>query len=483
MTRSHWVAISWRRSTGAGLVNVGLAKRSTWRRRRSGARSSGRGRCCRRGLRDVEQPDPQAGDRRPAGRGAGARRRCARRSGSSTDPGHAWIVARAIASRRDSGDGRAAHCAVGPPADHGREQPGPATGVTSRMPPGRNFGSVASRSDSGMPSAMPPAPCTSSLPGELQVGVHLVERPARGPSRPRRRPGRARGRARARRRTRAPAWGGARSAGTAANDADEALGVARPSGRRRSAGPRRGTPSARRRPAGTPRLLGQRRRTATSPRARGKQNEILPGLPCAARSTPPGTPPPTLRTTSCTARPIVRLARLPWPSTLPAPFIPIALVPGPLQMITGPTGIVVASTPWMLNSSLQIASTIGDHPRQVLGLAPGHHRVDRDLLDGDLDEVRRHDGDDVARARASCPRASAARAPAVGGTTGRPSVQPRSNSSLHLVVELGELDAPGLEHVAGEAGAQRVDEVGVDAHATRTRGASPAGRRRGRRCR
>ena len=24
ITRSHWVAISWRRSTGAGLVNVGL---------------------------------------------------------------------------------------------------------------------------------------------------------------------------------------------------------------------------------------------------------------------------------------------------------------------------------------------------------------------------------------------------------------------------------------------------------------------------
>ena len=29
ITSSHWVAISWRRSTGAGLVNVGLAKRST----------------------------------------------------------------------------------------------------------------------------------------------------------------------------------------------------------------------------------------------------------------------------------------------------------------------------------------------------------------------------------------------------------------------------------------------------------------------
>ena len=95
-----------------------------------------------------------------------------------------------------------------------------------------------------------------------------------------------------------------------------------------------------------------------------KQNDSLPGLPWAARSTPPGRPPPTLRTTSCTARPIVRLARLPCPRALPPPFIPIAWVPGPLAMITGPTGIVVASTPWMLNSSVQIASTaVSTHGR------------------------------------------------------------------------------------------------------------------------
>ena len=43
----------------------------------------------------------------------------------------------------------------------------------------------------------------------------------------------------------------------------------------------------------------------------GKQNESLPLLPKVERSTSPGRAPPTLRTTSWSARPIVMLARLP----------------------------------------------------------------------------------------------------------------------------------------------------------------------------
>ena len=42
-----------------------------------------------------------------------------------------------------------------------------------------------------------------------------------------------------------------------------------------------------------------------------KQNVYLPGLPIVARSTPPGRPPPMLRITNCSARPMVALARLP----------------------------------------------------------------------------------------------------------------------------------------------------------------------------
>ncbi len=67
-----------------------------------------------------------------------------------------------------------------------------------------------------------------------------------------------------------------------------------------------------------------------------KQNVYLPGLPNVARSMPPGTPPPTLRTVSCSARPMVALARLPWPSALMPEFMPMARAIGPLTMTTGP---------------------------------------------------------------------------------------------------------------------------------------------------
>ena len=83
----------------------------------------------------------------------------------------------------------------------------------------------------------------------------------------------------------------------------------------------------------------------------------------------------------------------------------------------------------MLNSSVHAASTAASTTGRYSGLAAGHHRVDRDLLDRALDEVGRHDGDDLVRARGSCPRACAAPAPRSAATTGRPSVQPRSNSA------------------------------------------------------
>ena len=53
----------------------------------------------------------------------------------------------------------------------------------------------------------------------------------------------------------------------------------------------------------------------------------------------------------------------------------------------------------MLNSSVHAAFDRGEHDRQVLGPAAGHHRVDRDLLDRALDEVGRDDRDDVVGSR------------------------------------------------------------------------------------
>jgi hypothetical protein len=43
-----------------------------------------------------------------------------------------------------------------------------------------------------------------------------------------------------------------------------------------------------------------------------------------------------LRTTSCSARPIVALARFPWPSTLLRQFMPMRVVIGPFTISTGP---------------------------------------------------------------------------------------------------------------------------------------------------
>ncbi len=93
------------------------------------------------------------------------------------------------------------------------------------------------------------------------------------------------------------------------------------------------------------------------PGCSAKQKLSLPGLPWVARSTPPGRPPPRLRTSNWSARPIDSDALLPCPSALTPGFIPIRDVPGPLHTMTGPTGMVVASSPCMLNSSLQTAST------------------------------------------------------------------------------------------------------------------------------
>ena len=52
----------------------------------------------------------------------------------------------------------------------------------------------------------------------------------------------------------------------------------------------------------------------------------------------------------------------------------------------------------------------------------------------------------------------------VGGTTGRPSVQPRLEHQLELVLGVGDVDPARAQHVAVVDGAQLVDAIGVDAH-------------------
>ena len=232
-------------------------------------------------------------------------------------------------------------------------------------------------------------------------------------------------------------------------------------GRPRSAAPRRGTPSARRRPA---RCRARRRRAVRRlDVVLGEAEADLARLPWVARSTSPGRPPPTLRMTSCSARPIVELARLPWPSALPPEFIPISLVPGPLQTITGPTGIVVASSPWMLNSSLHAASTAVSTHGRYSGLQPAITAAIATFSTVIVDEVGRHGGDDVGRRTSGS--GQHAHHPLLGRRHDGQAVGPAAvEHHLHLVLGVGDVDAPRREHGRTEPHAQRVDEVGVDAH-------------------
>ena len=134
--------------------------------------------------------------------------------------------------------------------------------------------------------------------------------------------------------------------------------------------------------------LPRPRRTRTRP-CRGAR--APPGPPR------PGRPPPTLRITSCSARPIVELARLPWPSALPPAFIPIAGRHRAVDDDGGPGR--VGRREQAVRVELVGARGLdgGEHDRQVVRTASGQHGVDRDLLDGDLDEVGRHGRDDVGR--------------------------------------------------------------------------------------
>ena len=68
---------------------------------------------------------------------------------------------------------------------------------------------------------------------------------------------------------------------------------------------------------------------------------------------------------------------------------------GPLTMTAGAAPIVVAQTPWALNSSVTAGLDGGDDDGEVLGLAAGHDGVDGDLLDGGGAHVRGKDGDEV----------------------------------------------------------------------------------------
>ena len=104
----------------------------------------------------------------------------------------------------------------------------------------------------------------------------------------------------------------------------------------------------------------------------------------------------------------------------------------------------------------------GDDDRQVVGLAAGHHGVDRDLLDGHVGEVRWHDGHDLVGGASGAlehPKDAG-----FGGGNDRQAVGPVPVvEGLPLVFEGGDLDPPAAHRRAGETHGEFVGAIGIDA--------------------
>src|SRR5918912_50828 len=219
-----------------------------------------------------------------------------------------------------------------PPPMIAENRPAGPPAWTNHTPSGRNLGRLVPVSSSGMPSVHPPASRTSSSPGMVRSA--WISSRSRAFVQP------------ASRNTRACSG----EMTTSASKARTSLGWAmvrrhQANERASDAGVRESWSITTRGPspannvtaeasAGRPRSTESGSQGEPSSSS-AKQNVYLPGWPRVARSTSPGRPPPTLRTTSCSARPMVALARFPWPSALMPAFMPIARATGPLTITTG----------------------------------------------------------------------------------------------------------------------------------------------------
>ena len=147
------------------------------------------------------------------------------------------------------------------------------------------------------------------------------------------------------------------------------------------------------------------------------------GLPSVERSVPPGSAPPMLRTANRTARPMVAFALDPWPSADIRTFSPIRSRMGPLMIMTGDAPMVVANTPWQLNSSVHMASIAaittgkysGRHPARTAFTAI--FSTVAGAMFGGIVATSSWESRDV-------PSSIRITRSGVGGTTGRPSEKP-----------------------------------------------------------
>ena len=130
-------------------------------------------------------------------------------------------------------------------------------------------------------------------------------------------------------------------------------------------------------------------------------------------------------------------------------------------MTTGPEKYVVASRPWMLNSSVHAASTAASTTGRYSGWQPAITAL---IATFSTVHSTRSGGTTATTSSGSrvVPVSMRATRSWVGGTTGRPSVQPAVEHRLGLVLVLAELDPARAETGgAGGVGAGGGD-VGVE---------------------
>ena len=246
--------------------------------------------------------------------------------------------------------------------------------------------------------------------------------------------------------------------------AGERLGRRGTAGRRRTADPRRRTRVTASVPGGDAALTRERRPERRVRVVLGEAER----RPCPGCRGSPGRPRPAARRRRCGRRAAGRGRSWSWPGC-PARarctplFIPMARVPGPAahdhradRHRRGEHAVDVE-----LVGARRLDR--GQHPRQVLGLAAGHHRVDRHLLDGHLDEVGRHDRHDLVGRAGRARRASAAPAPrsaarpaARRSSRGRTSSRSRPRRRPARCAATASTTPPNRTRSV-------VDEIGVDA--------------------
>ena len=121
---------------------------------------------------------------------------------------------------------------------------------------------------------------------------------------------------------------------------------------------------------------------------------------------------------------MLALARWPWPSALTPELTPTARAMGPLTMSTGPANMVVHRRPCMPNSSIKAASTAANTSGMYSGLQPAITALMATFstvhaCSSGGTEPNTSPGRRVVPASMRNTRCG------VGGTTGKPSVQPR----------------------------------------------------------